>query len=125
MVKVATTVDGPMKLLWAKSGGRYTMLGLGDVVIPGTFVARGLRYDAEKGLGGRPYFHGCLIGYVIGLGVTMGVMSVSGRAQPALLYLRWVAALFAGAQINRRQSCVHAGICGGSQAAGRSRRGME
>ena len=47
MVKVATTLDVPIKLLWPKSlifsdSRGFTMLGLGDVVIPGTFIALAL-----------------------------------------------------------------------------------
>lgn len=87
MVKVATTLDVPIKLLWPKGVGRgYTMLGLGDVVVPGTFVALGLRYDATRGRGKR-FFYAGLGGYVAGLVATMGVMHVWGHAQPALLYL--------------------------------------
>jgi len=53
MVKVATTLDLPIKILWPKSllfsGARgYTMLGLGDIVIPGTFAALALRYDYHR-----------------------------------------------------------------------------
>ena len=41
MVKVATTLDVSIKLLWLKSmlldsQRGYTMLGLGEIVIPGT-----------------------------------------------------------------------------------------
>ncbi|KAF9478612.1 hypothetical protein BDN70DRAFT_913556 [Pholiota conissans] len=87
MVKVATTLDVPIKLLWPKGVGRgYTMLGLGDVVVPGTFVALGLRYDATRGRGKRFFWAG-LGGYVGGLVATMVVMHVWGHAQPALLYL--------------------------------------
>lgn len=85
MVKVATSLDVPIKLLWPKGAGS-TMLGLGDVVVPGTFVALGLRYDAARGTGKR-YFWALLGAYVAGLVATMGVMHVFGHAQPALLYL--------------------------------------
>jgi len=94
MVKVATTLDVPIKLLWPKSvtfsGSRgYTMLGLGDVVIPGAFIGLALRYDYDREGGkSKAYFYGTLMGYVLGLVVTMGVMHVFGKAQPALLYLR-------------------------------------
>lgn len=96
MVKVATSLDVPIKLLWPKSMAMasergYTMLGLGDVVIPGTFVALALRYDYHRGTGtGAPYFYASLGAYVLGLITTMGVMHVFGTAQPALLYLRCV-----------------------------------
>lgn len=69
------------------------MLGLGDVVIPGIFIALALRYDharAEKteGCFAKPYFCVTLTAYVVGLITTMTVMHTMGSAQPALLYLR-------------------------------------
>ncbi|KAJ3570962.1 hypothetical protein NP233_g4061 [Leucocoprinus birnbaumii] len=104
MVKVATSIDAPIKLLWPKSlslAGEtgYTMLGLGDIVIPGTFVALALRYDHYRHTKGsqttsgnvvkfsKPYFHAALIAYAMGLVMTMTVMHVFHAAQPALLYL--------------------------------------
>lgn len=98
MVKVATKVDAPIKLLWPKSiwsssDRGFTMLGLGDVVIPGIFVALALRYDVyqeQKGKGPRrrAIFWASLTGYSLGLFTTMGVMHVFKAAQPALLYIR-------------------------------------
>lgn len=88
------------------------MLGLGDVVIPGTFIALALRYDyarysakmSKKGKKNRkgyskvgaltfnrapkPYFFASLGAYVCGLMTTMMVMHLFRSAQPALLYLR-------------------------------------
>jgi len=94
MVKVATTLDVPIKLLWPKSAGfsparGSTMLGLGDVAIPGVFVALALRYDVHRAAtaADKPYFHATLLAYMLGLGTTMGVMHAWGTAQPALLYL--------------------------------------
>jgi len=98
MVKVATSLDVPIKLLWPKSlsfaGERgFTMLGLGDVVVPGIFIALALRYDHQRaGAPGhsrfeKPYFYAGLVAYVAGLVATMSVMHVFGKAQPALLYL--------------------------------------
>lgn len=99
MVKVATTLDVPIKLLWPKSlifsdARGYTMLGLGDVVVPGTFIALALRYDhhqflrsSQKTFGPKPYFYASLSAYILGLIATMTVMHVFGKAQPALLYL--------------------------------------
>ncbi|KAJ6593886.1 peptidase A22B, signal peptide peptidase, partial [Mycena capillaripes] len=98
MVKVATSLDVPIKLLWPKSvvfatERGFTMLGLGDVVVPGIFIALALRYDhqragapAHSGFA-KPYFYAALAAYVAGLVVTMGVMHTFGKAQPALLYL--------------------------------------
>ncbi|KAI0087979.1 signal peptide peptidase-domain-containing protein [Irpex rosettiformis] len=100
MVKVATTLDVPIKLLWPKSMSfsthrGFTMLGLGDIVIPGMFVALALRYDQHKAshLGNpgnswsKPYFYASLGAYVLGLSTTMGIMHFFRAAQPALLYL--------------------------------------
>ena len=69
------------------------MLGLGDIVIPGIFIALALRYDharAEKTQTAfrKPYFVVTLTAYVVGLLATMTVMHTFGKAQPALLYLR-------------------------------------
>ncbi|KAH9858832.1 signal peptide peptidase-domain-containing protein [Lenzites betulinus] len=99
MVKVATSLDVPIKLLWPKSmvfstERGFTMLGLGDIVIPGMFVAMALRYDyhraAQKqtlGHVSKVYFVATLGAYVAGLVTTMTVMHVFKKAQPALLYL--------------------------------------
>ncbi len=107
MVKVATSLDAPIKILWPKSlyltgEHGYTMLGLGDIIIPGTFIALALRYDHHRQLKGspssqktsfpKPYFRAALSAYVLGLITTMTVMHVFHAAQPALLYLRYVPA---------------------------------
>ena len=104
MVKVATNLDVPIKLLWPKSVSfaterGFTMLGLGDIVIPGMFVATALRYDYHRALKhgssakvAKTYFHGTLFAYATGLVTTMSVMHFFRKAQPALLYLRYVIA---------------------------------
>lgn len=103
MVSVATSLDLPMKILWPKSIGFSTvngsmMLGLGDIVVPGTFVSLALRYDhfrhtkKAQPVGTtftKPYFVASLVAYVAGLATTMAVMHVFHAAQPALLYLRY------------------------------------
>lgn len=72
------------------------MLGLGDVVVPGTFIALALRYDYshhQKGAVGRPetpFFHATLGAYMASLATTMAVMHVWKTGQPALLYISWV-----------------------------------
>ncbi|KAI0277418.1 signal peptide peptidase-domain-containing protein [Russula aff. rugulosa BPL654] len=100
MVSVATSLDLPMKILWPKSKtfsmeNGSMMLGLGDIVVPGTFISLALRYDhfrhtkahPSAGTFTRPYFIASLVAYVAGLATTMGVMHVFHSAQPALLYL--------------------------------------
>lgn len=99
MVKVATNLDVPIKIVWAKSltfstERGFTMLGLGDIVVPGMFIALALRYDhhrsSQKAPGSayaKPYFTAAVFAYVLGLGTTMFVMHYFKKAQPALLYL--------------------------------------
>jgi minor histocompatibility antigen H13 len=99
MISVATSLDLPMKILWPKSTDfslehGTMMLGLGDIVVPGTFVSLALRYDhfrhtkaqQEKPFT-KPYFIASVVAYVTGLAITMAVMHVFHAAQPALLYL--------------------------------------
>ncbi len=56
MVTVATKLDGPIKILFPRSlvpdpkTGKIalSLLGLGDIVIPGFFLALLLRFDASR-----------------------------------------------------------------------------
>ncbi|KAG9325750.1 hypothetical protein KVV02_003622 [Mortierella alpina] len=106
MVSVAKNFDAPVKVIFprlffglpATEAYQFAMLGLGDIVIPGVFVALCLRFDQHlagtknPSLGrstrfGKPYFTACFIAYALGLGTTMYVMHTFKAAQPALLYL--------------------------------------
>ena len=144
MVTVATQLDIPAKLIFPRpsrpfenpSKQAFSMLGLGDVVLPGMMIGFALRFDlylfylrqqtqriikdsesevtkatwhpATGGWGERfwtsrdellklrqfqgvlfpkTYFRASLIGYILGMLCTFGVMEVFGHAQPALLYL--------------------------------------
>lgn len=44
MIAVATQVDAPIKLTY-EAAGRSSLLGLGDIVIPGIFICLALRFD--------------------------------------------------------------------------------
>ncbi|KAL9117215.1 MAG: hypothetical protein Q9187_006249, partial [Circinaria calcarea] len=177
MITVATSLDIPVKLLFPRPPGvndkpnkkALSMLGLGDVVIPGMMIGFALRFDlylfylrkqkcqkdfqdnvlvgniekeesstdkmkkrshemlkaqyqsATGGWGERfwlrtqdydridggvfpkTYFHASVVGYVLGMLCTLGVMQVYQHGQPALLYLvpavlgsLWGTALFKG-----------------------------
>ena len=51
MVSVAKSFDAPIKLLFPRPGDdlkKFSLLGLGDIVIPGIFVALMLRYDIMR-----------------------------------------------------------------------------
>lgn len=94
MVSVAKKFDAPIKILFPQDflvsgfwGKNFAMLGLGDIVIPGIFIAFLLRFDRSLGRKSDVYFWSCFMAYIFGLGLTIGVMSYFKHAQPALLYL--------------------------------------
>lgn len=49
MLTVAKNIDAPIKLLfprdWNAAEPKFSLLGLGDIVLPGIFIAFCLRYD--------------------------------------------------------------------------------
>ncbi|KAI1451952.1 signal peptide peptidase-domain-containing protein [Annulohypoxylon moriforme] len=45
MVTVATQLDVPIKIVFEGGPGKASMLGLGDIVLPGIFVGLSLRFD--------------------------------------------------------------------------------
>jgi len=102
MVTVAKSFDAPIKLLFPKdmfaAKLEFSMLGLGDIVIPGIFIALLLRFDQAQWRARhsapqsdqrfpKPYFYTCYLGYFLGLVATIVVMHLFKSAQPALLYL--------------------------------------
>ncbi|KAF1865481.1 hypothetical protein Lal_00004856 [Lupinus albus] len=114
MVSVAKSFDAPIKLLFPTfvSSRPFSMLGLGDIVIPertpnhvgsdgkglgiyccgfkcaagGIFVALALRFDVSRGKQAQ-YFKSAFLGYTFGLVLTIIVMNWFKAAQPALLYI--------------------------------------
>jgi minor histocompatibility antigen H13 len=54
MLTVAKNIDAPIKLMWPRDliaiPPKYSILGLGDIVIPGVFVSLCLRFDFLKKL---------------------------------------------------------------------------
>ena len=128
MVSVAKSFDAPIKLLFPRgpinvldsSKRPFSMLGLGDIVIPGLYLALILRMDIKrKEAANRPrtrskarelkkkpppmYFWTVTFGYALGLITTIAVMNIFEAAQPALLYIvpgllltTFFRALFAG-----------------------------
>lgn len=94
MVTVAKSFDAPIKLIFPQdilvngfNATNFAMLGLGDIVIPGIFIALLLRFDNSLKRKSRTYFYTSLIAYFLGLMLTIMVMHVFRHAQPALLYL--------------------------------------
>ncbi|KRX08678.1 hypothetical protein PPERSA_07490 [Pseudocohnilembus persalinus] len=103
MVTVAKNFNVPIKLMfpyqWVTDGEnpgpKFSMLGLGDIVIPGIFVALCLKYDLDQRLSkvknvhsiSTPIFNWCYGGYVAGIITTYAVLVYFNHAQPALLFL--------------------------------------
>lgn len=94
MVTVAKSFEAPIKLVFPQdllekglTASNFAMLGLGDIVIPGIFIALLLRYDYSLKRKSKVYFYATFIAYFMGLMATIFVMHVYKHAQPALLYL--------------------------------------
>ncbi|XP_076968043.1 signal peptide peptidase isoform X1 [Tamandua tetradactyla] len=116
MVTVAKSFEAPIKLVFPQDllekgleADNFAMLGLGDIVIPGIFIALLLRFDISPRSGHRvpaplhtqacfvlsrnlkknthTYFYTSFAAYIFGLGLTIFIMHIFKHAQPALLYL--------------------------------------
>lgn len=69
--------------------GGYSLLGLGDIVIPGLIVTLALRLDLalHGSCCGGYYWAASIVGYAIGLASAQVAASVTKSGQPALLYI--------------------------------------
>ncbi|KAL4660735.1 signal peptide peptidase-like 2A-like [Arapaima gigas] len=66
---------------------QFSILGYGDLIVPGLLVAYCHRFDVWTSSPKKIYFVFCLIAYLCGMIVTFVVMILSKMGQPALLYL--------------------------------------
>lgn len=64
---------------------KMALLGLGDIVIPGIFIALLLRYDFSLKRNSKVYFFTSFIAYVLALFCTIFVMHVWKHAQVSYL----------------------------------------
>lgn len=99
MVTVAKNVDGPILLKFPVNlaENKFSMLGLGDMIIPGAFISLLLKFDVDnyctafpKGKISdikTPFMWYNILFYFIGITTTYIFMVVFEHAQPALLYL--------------------------------------
>lgn len=96
MVTVAKGVEGPIKLMFPRSMNGcgnldFSMLGLGDIVVPGIYIAFLAKWDAvlmgQSKASSPVYLNACMVAYAFSLLTTVGVMLVFNAAQPALLYI--------------------------------------
>ncbi|KAI5950237.1 hypothetical protein KGF54_005194 [Candida jiufengensis] len=110
MMTVATKIDIPMILYIPKIFDvGHSILGLGDIIIPGLFCSLCLRYDVYRYYEQtkesfhhltpypKPYFITSLISYSIGIVLTLIALYVFKAGQPALLYI--VPCLLVGANL--------------------------
>jgi len=88
MVTVATGIDLPIKIVipYFKGVGS-SMIGLGDLVLPGLFSAFLLRFDKGRNDTNNLYFTTCTLGYATGLALCLLCVVFFGAAQPAMLYI--------------------------------------
>ncbi|KAJ0173922.1 hypothetical protein K1T71_010068 [Dendrolimus kikuchii] len=94
MVTVAKSFEAPIKLVFPQdllvngfNASNFAMLGLGDIVVPGIFIALLLRFDKSLKRNSEFYFRATFLAYILGLVATILVMHLFKHAQPALLYL--------------------------------------
>lgn len=94
MITVAKSFEAPIKLVFPQDilekglgANNFAMLGLGDIVVPGIFIALLLRFDNSLNRNSKTYFYATFVAYIVGLIATIFVMHVFKHAQPALLYL--------------------------------------
>ncbi|KAI5191187.1 minor histocompatibility antigen H13 [Nematocida minor] len=102
MLGVAKGLDIPIKIVYpfAKKGG--SMIGLGDIVIPGLFLALAREFAHKNS---SPFvFFGGFVGYVLALIITFAVVIMFKAGQPALLYIcpLIVAGSMAGALFHKK-----------------------
>ncbi|XP_004684117.1 PREDICTED: signal peptide peptidase-like 2C [Condylura cristata] len=64
----------------------FSILGFGDIVVPGFLVAYCHRFDVQI-RSRQVYFVACIVAYAVGLLVTFIAMVLMKMGQPALLYL--------------------------------------
>ncbi|XP_036391767.1 signal peptide peptidase-like 2A isoform X2 [Megalops cyprinoides] len=68
-------------------GVQFSILGYGDLIVPGLLVSYCHRFDVWTNSPRKIYYICCTIAYLMGMIVTFAVMILSRMGQPALLYL--------------------------------------
>lgn len=87
--KLPVVMRVPRFSAWAQNlcGMQFSILGYGDIIVPGLLVAYCSRFDVWVKSSKKIYFLSCCIAYLLGMILTFAVMLLSGMGQPALLYL--------------------------------------
>ena len=90
---VATKVEAPVKFIFTAPPSdtprdyEFSVLGLGDVVIPGLFVSLMAKADEVLQPKTVSYFSVAVVAYAIGLAACFTANEIYHNGQPALLYL--------------------------------------
>lgn len=93
MMTVATKVEAPVKFLYTAPPSDipkpypFSVLGLGDIVIPGLFVRLMSKVDEELQPKNFSYFNVATAAYAAGLLACFAANEIYHNGQPALLYL--------------------------------------
>uniref|UniRef100_H3AIF1 Histocompatibility minor 13 n=1 Tax=Latimeria chalumnae TaxID=7897 RepID=H3AIF1_LATCH len=66
------------------AASNFAMLGLGDIVIPGIFIALLLRFDISLKNNTRTYFYTSFLAYIFGLALTIFIMHTFKHAQVSM-----------------------------------------
>ena len=97
MSQVASEINLPIKLVWPSSLNIPTsgcsMVGLGDIVLPGLlgcFCNRFDKYKQSKSI----YYKHFMLAYLVSLMLCFSVLLFSNHPQPALLYIVPVTLMF-------------------------------
>eukprot|EP00943_MAST-04B_sp_MAST-4B-sp1_P006804 g6804.t1 len=96
MVTVAKGVEAPIKLMFPRGQNgcgdlEFSMLGLGDIVVPGLFIAFLAKFDVTRVAKGPlsmcNYLNITMVSYCLSIITTVVIMLFFNAAQPALLYI--------------------------------------
>lgn len=91
MLTVATGIDGPIKMLFPQNifgdHKQKSLLGLGDIIVPGFFICQTLVFSKDYVKRGYLYFTTAMVAYTLSLVNTMAVMLIFRHGQPALLFI--------------------------------------
>lgn len=101
MVTVARSIDLPLKLQFPYFNSlrklQFSLLGLGDVIIPGLFLSLCFKYDVDNCIVRRraskmsqfkmSLYNAAFGSYVLGLLLTYAALFVFEHPQPALVFI--------------------------------------
>ncbi|XP_038824884.1 signal peptide peptidase-like 2A isoform X4 [Salvelinus namaycush] len=87
--KLPVVMRVPRFSAWTQNlcGMQFSILGYGDIIVPGLLVAYCSRFDVWVNSPKKIYLFCCCIAYLCGMVLTFAVMLVTKMGQPALLYL--------------------------------------